>query len=91
MDQIKSEPSIPRTKISDFDILSLDGQSMTDFILDESRYNLMIISPKVKYESSVIEEERIDTIYKMDTTIIKLKKRDSLVISKQVAGTQSKI
>ncbi|MBK6546704.1 MAG: MauE/DoxX family redox-associated membrane protein [Saprospiraceae bacterium] len=90
LDQIKSEPSIPRTKISDFDILSLDGQSMTDFILDESRYNLMIISPKVKYESSVIEEERIDTIYKMDTTIIKLKKRDSLVISKQVAGTQSK-
>ncbi|HEX5624518.1 MAG TPA: DoxX family protein [Saprospiraceae bacterium] len=91
LDQIKSEPRIPRTKISDFDLMSLDGQSMTEFVLNESRYNLMILSPKVKYEASVVNEQRIDTIYVFDTTKVKnARNEDSLVVTRNVQGTDTK-
>jgi uncharacterized membrane protein YphA (DoxX/SURF4 family) len=91
LDQVKSEPKIARTKISDFDILAMDGQSVTDEFLDNDRYNLIILSPKVKYDVKSVEEERIDTIYKIDTTIIKLKMRDSMVITRSISGTEKKM
>lgn len=69
LDQIKSEPSIPRTKISDFDILSFDGESKTQEILNDDRYILMLISPKVKNKVVSVDVMLQDTIYEMDTII----------------------
>lgn len=91
LDQIKSEPRIARTKISDFDVISLDGESVTESILNDSKYNLIILSPKVKYHVQSVEEERIDTIYKLDTTIYKLNNRDSLIVKRLATGTEKKM
>lgn len=90
LDQIKSEPKIPRTKISDFEILYLDGNPATESFLDETKFNLVIISPKVKYTSVSIKEERLDSIYRMDTVIIKLKNKDSIRIDRVLVGTEAK-
>ncbi len=54
--QIKSEPSIPITKISDFDLSSLDGYSVTDEILDNPGYALMVVAYKLKEEKKGNEE-----------------------------------
>jgi uncharacterized membrane protein YphA (DoxX/SURF4 family) len=91
LDQIKTEPRIPRTKISDFDILGMDGQSVTESLLSDPHYNLIILSPKVKYQVKLVEEERIDTIYKMDTAVFKLKNKDSVIIKRVASGTEKKL
>ena len=91
LDQVKSEPKIPRTKISDFDVQSMDGQSATDAILSDGRYHFIILSPKVKYTVHAVEEARIDTIYILDTTSIKLKNKDSLIVKRIAAGTEKKM
>ncbi len=54
--QIKSEPAIPITKISDFDLSSLDGYSVTDEILGYSEYSLMVVAYKLKEDKSGDEE-----------------------------------
>lgn len=90
LDQIKSEPKIQRTKISDFEIMYLDGNPATESFLNETKYNLVIISPKVKYSSVTIKEERLDSIYKMDTIRLKIKNKDSVRIERVFVGTESK-
>ncbi len=69
LDQIKSEPKIPRTKISDFDVLALDGSSVASEFLNDTFYNLIILSPKVPFHSSVQTVEKVDSIYRQDTVI----------------------
>ncbi len=69
LDQIKSEPRIPRTKISDFDILALDGTSAANELLADTFYNLIVLSPKIPYHSTVQEVELIDSLYHQDTVI----------------------
>lgn len=91
LDQVKSEPKIPRTKISDFDILNSEGESYTDHLLSDSSFHFIILSPKVKNHVRSVDEERIDTLYKMDTTVVKLKNKDSIVVSLVNAGTQKKL
>ena len=54
--QVKSEPSIPITKISDFDLSSLEGYSMTEEILDHPEYSLMVVAYKLKEEKNGMEE-----------------------------------
>ncbi len=90
LDQIKSEPAIPRTKISDFEILYLDGNPATESFLNETKYNLVVISPKVKYTSTTIKEERVDSMYRTDTIFMKYKNRDSVRFEKVFTGTELK-
>lgn len=90
LDQIKSEPKIPRTKISDFDFLSLDGQSMTEFILNDSRYNFIILSPKVSYESVSVTEEVQDSLFVLDTLVINHGGIDSTLITKTFDTIQTR-
>lgn len=90
LDQIKSEPKIPRSKISDFDLLSLDGQSMTEFILNDSRYNFVILSPKVLFESVSVTEEMQDSVYILDTITIKNGGLDSTIVTKTLDTVQTR-
>jgi uncharacterized membrane protein YphA (DoxX/SURF4 family) len=82
LEQIKSSPKIPRTKISDFEVRSLEGESMTDELLNSKRANFIILSPKVKYHTEVHEIEKLDTLFKIDTINTKLGGRDSIIINK---------
>ena len=68
-DQIKTESTVPHTKISDFAVSTFDtGSEITDMILENDNYALVIISNKLKYDK--IETKKItvkDTLYKLDT------------------------
>ncbi len=68
IDQIKSEPSIPITKISDFTIEDADGNDLTDNILQESGPSLLIVNYKLK-GGEAVEKTRIvrDSLWKVDT------------------------
>lgn len=46
--QIKSEPAIPITKISDFEISSISGDNVTEEILNEEGYSFMVVAYKLK-------------------------------------------
>ncbi|MCC6815381.1 MAG: DoxX family membrane protein [Saprospiraceae bacterium] len=71
LDQIKTEPSIPRTKISEFAIFDLDGNEFTETILTEPRSRIMINCPKLYFTSSTETKSIQDTIWKTDTLVVK--------------------
>jgi uncharacterized membrane protein YphA (DoxX/SURF4 family)/CheY-like chemotaxis protein len=54
--QIKSEPAIPITKISDFDLSSMDGYSVTEEILENPNYSIMVVAYKLKEEKNGNED-----------------------------------
>jgi uncharacterized membrane protein YphA (DoxX/SURF4 family) len=80
VDQIKSKPTIPITKISDFEITDVSNMSMTDFILSDSRNALVVISPKVKYKSKSEMVTVTDSLFVSDTLYFG-KKKDSISIA----------
>jgi uncharacterized membrane protein YphA (DoxX/SURF4 family) len=74
LEQIKTEPTIERSKISDFDISNAMGESVTEDILANPNYTFMIVAYKIKHESATGQKtitERIpieiDTVYTPDT------------------------
>lgn len=70
VDQVKSEPAIPITKISDFEVSDQEGNDMTYDILDAEGYSFMIVSYHLPEESA--EETTVilqDTIWATDTII----------------------
>jgi len=62
-DQVKSEPKMPSTKISEFDVVDSEGYSVTDAILDNPKPTFWIINYKLPYD---VEKEMITV---KDTTI----------------------
>lgn len=73
--QLKSKPAIESTKISDFEVQSVDGNDVTEDILSEEGYSLMIVA--VKLPAKANRETRViqDTTFLVDTV--------------QIAGTDS--
>lgn len=70
VDQIKSEPAIPITKISDFEISDPEGNDMTYDILDAEGYHFMIVSYHLTEESSTTNTLSVqDTIWAIDTIV----------------------
>ncbi|MBV6472119.1 MAG: hypothetical protein JPMHGGIA_00372 [Saprospiraceae bacterium] len=49
LDQIKSTPSIARTKISDFDLVTFDGESYAEQLLADPNYSFLMVSTKLNY------------------------------------------
>jgi len=71
VEQIKSEASIPPTKISDFTIEDADGNDLTENILSESGAQLLIVNYKLKGGESVEKTKTVrDSIFNVDTTTI---------------------
>jgi len=70
VDQIKSEPSMAITKISDFTIEDADGNDLTDNILSEPGAQLLIVNYKLKGGQSVEKTRMVrDSIFKVDTVL----------------------
>lgn len=84
-EQIKSEPTIPRTKISDFDVSDLDGNDQTENILSYPEYSFMVVAYKLYDDlEEKITEIVQDTVFQLDT--VRLADTDSIVeINKTVA------
>ncbi len=71
-EQIKTPPAIEPTKISDFDISDLDGNNVTEEILNDTGYIFMVTAWKIKQASPPAMSEVVvnDTLFAMDTVRI---------------------
>ncbi|MBK8493233.1 MAG: hypothetical protein IPL49_20705 [Saprospirales bacterium] len=76
-EQIKSEPAIPFTKISEFDVEDQDGNFMTDEILAEPGYSLMVVAYKIPHSTQTLTTTVTDSIFLVDT--VQLEGTDSIV------------
>ncbi len=86
-EQVKSEPAIPRTKISDFDFQDFEGQSVTERILSDPNYSFLIISHKIYGKSAGTEVISVpDTLYAIDT----LRTGDSVAYVQRVVSVANK-
>jgi uncharacterized membrane protein YphA (DoxX/SURF4 family) len=81
-DQIKTEPVIPKTKISDFEISDAEGSSITEEILSATEPHIMIVSHELPfkgtYEGTVIYK---DTLFAYDT-IVTAETKDTQVVQR---------
>ena len=66
-EQIKTEPAIEATKISDFDIKDFDNNEVTYEYLEEEGYHFMIVSHKMYGEPEYSTVTVSDTTFVMDT------------------------
>ncbi len=66
-EQIKTEPAIEATKISDFSLTDAEGNEMADEVLNEANYNFMVVSYKLYGTSSTKEIKQEFPIFTMDT------------------------
>ncbi len=70
-DQIKTEPAIEPSKISDFDISDLDGNDVTEDILNDPNYTFMVVAYKLPIEGKRMATTTVmDTSYVVDTVIV---------------------
>jgi uncharacterized membrane protein YphA (DoxX/SURF4 family) len=82
VEQIKTDPSVERTKISDFLIESLKGEDMSDTILLEKGYTFLVLSGKMKSKVDKKIVQIPDSIFKFDTVRMKIGKVDTFNIVK---------
>lgn len=71
VDQIKTEPAIEKTKISDFEITSLDGYDAAEELLAAEGYSLWIVCHKLKGKSNLVEVTVQDTTFNTDSLGVK--------------------
>lgn len=68
VDQIQSKPKQEPTKISDFEVVNPAGYDMTEDILNDPGYSVMIVSYKLKTAGSESKEGTyLDTLLSLDT------------------------
>jgi uncharacterized membrane protein YphA (DoxX/SURF4 family) len=89
VDQVKSKPAVPITKISDFEITDATNNSVTDLILDDNKNALVVISPKVKYTTKSEKITVSDSIFVQDS-IFYGKKKDSVRIENRFSHVDNK-
>lgn len=86
-EQVKSEPKIPHTKISDFDVQDVEGTNVTDQILTYDGYMFMIVAYKLYGKSDGSQTISVpDTIWGTDT----LRIGDSLQLKPKVLSVANK-
>ena len=66
-EQNKTEPTIPFTKISDFLIQDIEGEDVTETILNNPEYSFMIVSKGLKKDITVEMMTLQDTTFVSDT------------------------
>lgn len=86
LEQVQSEPEVPRTKISDFEISDVDNNDVTDEILSYPGYSFMIVAHKLDGATGTDIITLQDTIYALDT----IPAGDSIRIERKAAGLQER-
>ena len=85
--QERGEPAVPETKISDFEAADVDGNDITENILTDEGYAFMIVSFKLKHETSKETVAYQDTLFTSDT--IKVSK-DSFYLEPRIVSIEPK-
>ncbi len=70
LEQDVSEPAIPINKISEFEVADADGNDVTEDILNQAGYSMMIVAYKIKDERGTETMVVQDTSYVADTILI---------------------
>jgi uncharacterized membrane protein YphA (DoxX/SURF4 family) len=76
-DKDLTDPSVPRTKISDFMVFTPKDEDITDALLTEKGYTFLVLSGKVKSTSTKKTIEIADSIFRTDTIKKRIEGRDS--------------
>ncbi|MEY4902661.1 MAG: hypothetical protein RLZZ292_476 [Bacteroidota bacterium] len=68
LDQVKTEPTVEHTKVSDLSLSNMEGSDYTEDILSDEKPSFLIVAPKL-YTDKVIEKSIFvpDTIWQLDT------------------------
>jgi len=82
IDQQKGEPTIPFTKISEFEISDIDGNDKTEEILADPNYSFMVVCYKFYADVKSEKTTMIDTTYTIDT----IRTGDSMRLEQKIAG-----
>lgn len=84
-EQIKTKPEIEPTKISDFDISDLEGNNVTEDILNDPNYSFMVVAYKIYLAAEPQSKQMVvnDTLYVADT--IQIAGSDSVQVIQKVA------
>ncbi len=77
-----SDPSVKRTKISDFMVFNPKDEEVTDALLNEKGYTFLVLSGKVKSTSTKKTIEVSDSIFRTDTLKKRIEGRDSFTTVK---------
>ena len=83
MDEERTEPTTPTTKISDFSIADKKGDDVTEKILTDPNYSFLVVSSKIKSKATDVITEVIDSVFRMDTIKLRIGKRDTLSVIKK--------
>ena len=81
-EQIKEEPAVPTTKISDFEVSDTEGNDVTADLLSDPNYSFMIVAYKLYGSTSKGTEIRYDTTYAVDTII----QVDTVLLEEKIAS-----
>ena len=84
IDQKKTEPTIPINKISEFSIEDFNGYEVTDELLGETGYSIMMVCYKLYTDDDKMEAQSFtvkDTLYTIDTVLIEGQTAPSIVKS----------
>lgn len=86
IDQIKTKPAIEKTKVSDFEISSLDDYDVADELLHEEGYSLWVVCHKLKGEA------KLETVMLSDTTFVKdtVMMNNVMVVRDSIVGISKK-
>lgn len=83
LEQIKTEPAIPATKVSEFSVMSPDGFDLAEDILTDEGDVFLIVAYKLKGESYDESVMVADTVWQTDTVNAGT---DSLLLVKSIAS-----
>ncbi len=89
MEQVKANADYEHSKISEFEITAPDGSNMTDALLQDSGYFLMVVAYKLKEAGKEIKTTTVnDTTYVTDS--IKIEGTDSMQFVQRVESVNPK-
>jgi uncharacterized membrane protein YphA (DoxX/SURF4 family) len=82
VDQIKTEPTLEHSKISDFSVNNKDGEDVAEQLLTDPNYTIWITSWKMKATSETKIVVVPDSIFKFDTIRTKMGGVDTFSVQK---------
>ncbi len=86
LEQVKSEPEVPRTKISDFEVADINGNNVTEEILTYPDYSFMVVAHHLYGDSESELVTLKDSVYRMDT----IRTTDSIRVERVLEGMKER-
>ncbi len=86
LEQIKTDPAIPSTKISEFEVSNANGEGVTEDILSDPEYTFWIVAYKFKASEEKGLKVVYDSTYVQDTIV----SGDSLIVEQRLNDVEKR-